>query len=91
MIAVILAAGTLDTHGGPKINARAQVVDTSGKPIPGLYGAGNCIGFPAGQAYWGLGSTLGPALTFAYIAVREANKEAPKEADSESCREVPSI
>jgi succinate dehydrogenase/fumarate reductase flavoprotein subunit len=72
---VILGGGTLDTKGGPVINTRAQVVHVSGKVIPGLYGAGNCIASPAGQAYWSGGGTIGPGITYGYIAGRNALKE----------------
>jgi 3-oxosteroid 1-dehydrogenase len=75
---VILGGGTLDTKGGPKTNAKAQVLDTRGKPIRGLYGAGNCIAAPAGQAYWSGGATLGSAITFGHIAGTNASKEAVK-------------
>jgi 3-oxosteroid 1-dehydrogenase len=68
--AVILGASCLGTKGGPKINTNSQVVRPDGTPIPGLYGAGNCIGSPAGAAYWGGGSTLGPAITHGVLAGR---------------------
>ena len=31
-----LGAGTLDTKGGPKLNASAQVLDSEDRPIIGL-------------------------------------------------------
>ena len=66
--AIILGAGALDTKGGPRIDPNGRILGTDGKPIAGLYGAGNCIAAPAGQAYWSAGATIGSALTFGYLA-----------------------
>jgi succinate dehydrogenase/fumarate reductase flavoprotein subunit len=70
--AIILAAGTYGTRGGPEIDSRARVLHVRGGPIPGLFGAGNCVASPAGGGYWGGGSQLGPAIVFGAIAGREA-------------------
>jgi 3-oxosteroid 1-dehydrogenase len=78
--AIILGGGMLDTNGGPIINAKSQVIDSFGKPIPGLYGAGNCVAAPGGAGYWGAGATLGPAMTFGTIAGRNALAEPLKDA-----------
>jgi hypothetical protein len=73
--AALCTGGTLDTKGGPKTNSNGQVLDVSDKPIPGLYGVGNCVASASGRAYWAGGATLGPIIAFAYRAANMANRE----------------
>jgi succinate dehydrogenase/fumarate reductase flavoprotein subunit len=65
-------SGTLGTKGGPKTNARAEVLNVRGGVIPGLYAAGNAMAGVTGMGYPGAGGTLGPALVFGHIAGRTA-------------------
>jgi hypothetical protein len=73
--AALLTGGNLDTKGGPATNRHGQVLDAMGKPVPGLYGVGNCVASVSGRSYWAGGATLGPFLAFAYLAANAANKE----------------
>lgn len=70
--AVEIASGLLGTNGGPRTDGAARLLGHDGAPIPGLLGAGNAIACPTGGIYAGAGGTLGPALTFGYIAGRTA-------------------
>ena len=72
---VMICGMVLDTNGGPKADANSQILRADGSVIPGLYGAGNCVASVAGDGYLSLGSTLGPAATFAYLAAEKVVKE----------------
>jgi 3-oxosteroid 1-dehydrogenase len=50
------------------------VIDVDGRPIPGLYAAGNVMASPMGMTYGGAGGTLGPGMVFGYRAGRAAGK-----------------
>jgi 3-oxosteroid 1-dehydrogenase len=64
--------GELGTKGGLKTDASAHVLTESGQPVAGLYAIGNCSASVMGHSYPGAGATIGPAMTFGYIAARDA-------------------
>lgn len=69
--AVPINNGDLGTKGGLRCDARARVLDQTGTPISGLYAAGNNSGTPFGDVYPGAGATIGPAMTFGYVAAND--------------------
>jgi 3-oxosteroid 1-dehydrogenase len=73
--AALVTGGTLDTKGGPRTTVDGQVVDDMERPIPGLYGVGNCVASASLRAYWAGGATLGPIIASAYRAARAAHRE----------------
>ena len=60
------------SNGGLRTNANAQVLNVWGKIIPRLYCTGNTMASVMGAGYTGGGGTLGPGMTFAYIAAKHA-------------------
>jgi 3-oxosteroid 1-dehydrogenase len=68
--AVKIVPGDLGTKGGLRTDSRARVLRDDGTPIAGLYAAGNASASVMGHSYAGAGATIGPAMTFGYIAAR---------------------
>jgi succinate dehydrogenase/fumarate reductase flavoprotein subunit len=66
--AVRVFPGSIGTSRGLVTNASAEVLGRNGQPIEGLYACGNDMNSIMGGHYPGPGITLGPALTFGYIA-----------------------
>ncbi|WP_369034484.1 3-oxosteroid 1-dehydrogenase [Streptomyces adonidis] len=67
-----IVPGDLGTKGGLRTDARARVLRADGTVIPGLYAAGNASAAVMGHSYAGAGSTIGPAMTFGYVAALAA-------------------
>ncbi|MBV7380619.1 FAD-dependent oxidoreductase [Maritimibacter dapengensis] len=66
--AVKIFPGDLGTKGGLLTDEYARAIDTGGKVIEGLYATGNNTASVMGRTYPGPGATLGPSLTFGFIA-----------------------
>jgi hypothetical protein len=53
-------------------DVNARILTKSGNPLPRFYACGNDMHSIMGGVYPGPGITIGPAITFAYIAVKDA-------------------
>lgn len=83
--AVGLYGGDLGTARGLATDPHARVLDQEGRPVPGLYAVGNDMQSIMGGTYPGPGITLGPALTFAYLAARHIARRAAAPAKRMRC------
>jgi 3-oxosteroid 1-dehydrogenase len=66
--AVRIVPGDLGTKGGLCTDTEGRVLRPDGSAIPGLYAAGNASASVMGRTYAGPGATIGPAMTFGYLA-----------------------
>jgi succinate dehydrogenase/fumarate reductase flavoprotein subunit len=66
--AVKLVVGEIGTFAGLATDDQTRVLSKQGQPIRGLYVVGNDAASVMGGNYPGAGITLGPALTFGYVA-----------------------
>ncbi|WP_093313188.1 FAD-dependent oxidoreductase [Sphingomonas jatrophae] len=64
--------GDIGTSGGLVTDVNGAVLDTSGRPLPGLYAIGNTSSSVMGRAYPGAGATIAPAMTFGMLAAEHA-------------------
>lgn len=90
--AIKLVVGDIGTFAGLVTNEHAQVLDDDRQPIAGLYAVGNDAASVMGGNYPGAGITLGPALTFGYVAgmhIAAARRQAG-EHDADALRVAPS-
>jgi 3-oxosteroid 1-dehydrogenase len=70
--AMPIYGGDIGTNGGIVTDENARVLDEHDQAIEGLYAVGNNAASVMGESYPGAGVTLGPAMTFGYVAGRHA-------------------
>lgn len=73
--AIRLDPGEIGTKGGLLTDEHARVLREDGGVIEGLYATGNTSAAVMGKTYAGAGSTLGPAMTFGYLAARDLARQ----------------
>lgn len=66
--AIPVYPGDIGTKGGLVTDENARVIREDGTPIEGLYASGNCSAAVMGDTYPGPGATIGPAMTFGFLA-----------------------
>ncbi|MFC3607225.1 FAD-dependent oxidoreductase [Stutzerimonas tarimensis] len=66
--AVRLLPGSLGTFAGLRTDANARVIDQGNQPIAGLFAVGNDMASVMDGHYPSGGITLGPGMTFGYLA-----------------------
>lgn len=62
--------GDLGTSGGLRTDEHARVLREDDTAVRGLYATGNTSAAVMGRSYAGAGATIGPAMTFGYVAAQ---------------------
>ena len=69
-LAFQIILGDLGTSGGLRTDEFARVLRDDDSAIAGLYATGNVSAAVMGRSYAGAGATIGPAMTFGYVAAK---------------------
>ena len=70
--AVEVIPADVGTYGGVVTDVNARVLRADGSPITGLYACGISTASPMGRVYPGAGASVGPSMTFGWLAARHA-------------------
>jgi succinate dehydrogenase/fumarate reductase flavoprotein subunit len=62
--------GDLGTSGGLRTDEFARALRDDDSVVKGLYAVGNASAAVMGRSYAGAGATIGPAMTFGYVAAK---------------------
>lgn len=65
-----IVLGDLGTSGGLSVDEHARVLRPDGTVVRGLYAVGNTSAPVMGRSYAGAGATIGPAMTFGFVAAK---------------------
>ncbi len=68
--------GDLGTSGGLRTDEYARVLRPDDTVVSGLYAVGNTSAAVMGRSYAGAGATIGPAMTFGFVAANHAARQA---------------
>jgi 3-oxosteroid 1-dehydrogenase len=71
-----IVLGDLGTSGGLLTDEYARVLRPDGSLVPGLYAVGNTSAPVMGRSYAGAGATIGPAMTFGFVAAKHLASQA---------------
>jgi 3-oxosteroid 1-dehydrogenase len=67
--------GDLGTSGGLRTDEHARVLRSDDSIVKGLYAVGNASAAVMGRSYAGAGATIGPAMTFGYVAAKHISNQ----------------
>jgi 3-oxosteroid 1-dehydrogenase len=70
-----MVLGDLGTSGGLRTDEYARVLRADDAVVRGLYAVGNTTAAVMGRSYAGAGATIGPAMTFGYVAAKHLVSE----------------